>query len=175
MTKPQDVVVCLWLSLGERNEWTYETLGQAVGLSASAAHASVKRCRAAGLIGEHSFRTLRSALAEFTVYGVPYAYPAQPGPPMRGVPTGFDAPPLHSIGGLRAASSVQVVWPYAAGTARASSVQPLYKSVPEMAIRAPEFYALAALVDALRVGRSRERSVAQDELVRRLGAASLRE
>jgi len=47
-------------------------------------------------------------------------------------------------------------------------VQPLYSSVPGAAARDAELYALLAWVDALRIGRARERNLAAKELAERL-------
>ena len=46
--------------------------------------------------------------------------------------------------------------------------EPLYKSVPQAALRDSKFYQLLALVDAIRDGRARERKVAERDLVRTL-------
>ena len=48
------------------------------------------------------------------------------------------------------------------------AVEPLYSSVPGAAQRDPELYYLLALVDALRMGRARERAFAEKELAERL-------
>jgi hypothetical protein len=47
-------------------------------------------------------------------------------------------------------------------------VQPLDRSVPQAARRDPALYDLLALVDALRIGRARERGLAEKEINRRL-------
>jgi hypothetical protein len=48
-----------------------------------------------------------------------------------------------------------------------AAVQPLYPSVPGAAQRDPELYHLLALVDALRMGRARERAMAEKEIDQR--------
>lgn len=49
-------------------------------------------------------------------------------------------------------------------------LEPLYKSVPQAALRDPILYQFLALVDAIRDGRARERKIAERELVYRLRA-----
>jgi hypothetical protein len=49
-----------------------------------------------------------------------------------------------------------------------AAVQPLDSSVPGAARRDPALYDLLALVDALRIGRARERSLAEKEITQRL-------
>ncbi len=48
------------------------------------------------------------------------------------------------------------------------AVEPLYTSVPMAAKADPALYELLALVDTLRVGRARERNLAEEELKKRL-------
>jgi hypothetical protein len=50
------------------------------------------------------------------------------------------------------------------------AVAPLYRSAPLAAAEDPRLHELLALVDALRVGRARERTLAREELDRRLAA-----
>jgi len=47
-------------------------------------------------------------------------------------------------------------------------VQPLHPGVPGAAQRDPVLYDLLALVDALRIGRARERALAEKEIGQRL-------
>jgi hypothetical protein len=47
---------------------------------------------------------------------------------------------------------------------------PLYKTVPQAALRDPFLYQMLALLDAIRDGRSRERQLAEQELKLRLKA-----
>jgi hypothetical protein len=60
------------------------------------------------------------------------------------------------------------VWPDSDGTRQGAAVEPLYRSVPIAAKNDPALYDLLALVDALRIGRARERKFAEQELERRL-------
>lgn len=50
---------------------------------------------------------------------------------------------------------------------RGTSLTPLYPGAPELVHSAPELYRALALVDALRIGRARERSRAA-ELLRKI-------
>src|SRR5258708_20077513 len=90
--KPLGVVV--GLRLAEAPEAKYEQLSAGLGISASAAHASVRRLQAAGLLRPSSRVVNRLALAEFLEHGVRYAFPSHPGLEVRGVPTAHAAPPL---------------------------------------------------------------------------------
>ena len=84
---------------------------------------------------------------------------------VRGIATAHSAPPLNN----EIMSEEQFVWPYAKGTVRGHSIIPLYPSVPEAALKDAKLYELLALVDALRVGRAREKELAIIEIKTRLG------
>lgn len=165
--KPQDVLVALKL-VGRSDGWTYASLASELHLSQSEAHEAVRRLAAARLFSPVTNRIVRRSLLEFLIHGVPYAFPAEVGAPTRGVPTAWSAAPLagriaHEEGG-------GAVWPSADGTVVGREVSPLYRSVPRAAKVDESLHQLLALVDALRVGRARERNLARVELERRLAA-----
>ena len=108
---------------------------------------------------------MKSALMEFIQYGLRYVFPQQPGAVVRGVPTAHSAPPLMDL----IQSQEAYVWPYSKGEVRGHSIAPLYSSTPEAALKDEKLYELLALVDAVRMGRSRERELALIELKKRFG------
>jgi hypothetical protein len=165
--KPQDLVVTLAIhALGEET-WTYATLATRLGLSDSHAHAGVQRAARSHLVDVRTRRVRAQNVLEFLEHGVRYAFPADPGPFTRGVPTASWAPPLRSL--LRSDPEAALVWPYLDGTTTGQSVTPLYAAVPSIVLKQPTLYELLALVDALRLGGARERQVAVQELRKRLG------
>lgn len=167
--KPQDLLVLFKQAAHPGRAWTYATLGEALQLSASQVHRSVQRCIAAGLAVSRArgeWKAVRSALIEFSVHGVRYAFPATLGPSRRGVPTSFGAAPLAAE--INSAAGEAPVWAHAEGTVRGPSLSPLYRTAPDAALADPALHELLALVDALRTGRSRERSLAEKLLKARL-------
>jgi hypothetical protein len=60
------------------------------------------------------------------------------------------------------------VWPYSKGIKRGMAIEPLFKTLPEVCTELPELWELLSLVDALRVGRVRERNLAEKYLRERL-------
>lgn len=167
--KPQDVVVLLKLVALDREPWTFQRLAVELSMSQSEVHAGVKRAVAARLMtgaSSASGRPVREALLEFVVHGVKYAYPPERGELTRGVPTGYAAPPLNKV--IVQPNEPPPVWPYAQGSVRGYSFAPLYPSVPTAAARDPKLYELLALVDAIRDGRARERTLAVEALGKRL-------
>lgn len=167
--KPQDVVILLKLVAIGREPWTYQRLAVELSISQSEAHAGVRRAVAAKLMSDATTaggRPVLPALGEFLVHGVRYAYPPQRGSLAAGMPTGYAAPPLNKV--IAQPDEPPPVWPYAEGKVRGYSLAPLYPSVPAAAARDPALYELLALVDAIRDGRARERSLAAKEIEKRL-------
>jgi len=77
--KPQDVVVLLKLVVTWEG-WTYPSLAESLGMSASEVHAAVARAKQSGLYDEHRRMPNNKALAEFIVHGLRYVFPAERGP-----------------------------------------------------------------------------------------------
>lgn len=167
--KPQDLLVLFKRVAHPGRSWTYATLGEALQLSASQVHRSVKRCLAAGLAVEHArgdWQVVHGALHEFAVHGVRYAFPATLGAVKRGIPTAFGAPPLS--GEISAAPGEAPVWPHPKGTARGPGLTPLSATAADAALSDPALHELLALQDALRIGRARERTLAAQFMKQRL-------
>lgn len=157
--RPHDVVVALQLVLTPRA--SYPELADLVGLSVGESHNSVRRLRAAHLVlPGRSKRVNKRALVEFLLHGVPYAYPGQLGPVTRGVPTAHAGPALWE----RFRAPDVVVWPSPKGNARGESIVPLCPRAADLEQTNPALYRWLTLVDALRIGRSRERSIASQIL-----------
>ena len=149
--------------------WTLAELATSVGLSVSETHAATRRLRASGLAGPGDTRPIRpnrAATEEFLIHGLRYAFPAALGEVTRGLVTASSAPPLAAL--LAPTGDLPTVWPDPDGETRGLAVTPLYRSAPEAARRDPRLHELLALVDALRLGRPRERNLASQELTRRL-------
>lgn len=159
--KPQDLLVQLKVVAHPPRRWTYAALGEALAMSASEAHASVKRAVASGLAVSHArgeWSPVRPNLLEFILHGVRYVWPATAGPVKRGVPTAFGTEPL--ISRLTAPPGEAPVWAYPGGSTKGPTLPPLYHTAPKAALADPALHQLLALVDALRIGRARERSLA---------------
>ncbi len=167
VTKPQDIVVALKLTLGA-DDTSYAGMGKALGMSASEVHAAVRRLIEARLIDPETKKVRLTALRNFLVHGVPYAFPASPKEVTRGMPTAWAAPAM--AGKISSSDQLPPVWPDSEGRVQGTSIQPLYSSVPGAAHRDPELYTLLALVDALRIGRAREREIAEREINQRLSS-----
>jgi hypothetical protein len=164
-TKPQDIIVALKLAMGGP-DLSYAGLGKELGMSASEVHAAVRRLKDARLLDPETKRIRLEAFRNFLVHGVPYSFPVGPKQLTRGMPTAWAAPAL--AGKFNSSDQIPPVWPDPAGLVQGSAIKPLYASVPDAARRDPALYDLLALVDALRIGRARERALAEKEIGERL-------
>jgi hypothetical protein len=162
--KSQDVVLALKLA-GERRDWRIADLADAIHVSASVVSGGLKRLAVSRLYNPRDKRVMRRPLLEFLVHGLPYVFPAQLGLPAVGMPTAFSAAPLADS--LFAGGDV-AIWSSSHASTRGRVVEPLYPSAPDAAAADAVLYGSLALVDALRIGRARERALAAQALAKRL-------
>lgn len=167
--KPQDIVVALKLVAGGGGpRLPIHDLAKSLRISASEVHAALGRLTSCHLYDPIEQRVVTENLLEFLIHGVRYVFPATPGERTVGIPTASSAPPLR--GQLVHAEEDTMVWSWGGGSARGARITPLYPSVPEAASADPSLHELLSLVDALRVGRARERQLGAKELAKRLSA-----
>jgi hypothetical protein len=190
--RPQDVLVGLKLATNPGRRWTFADLGLHLGLSASESHAALQRLGAAMLVDVEERRPRIAGLLEFLEHGIRYVFVSSLGAVTRGFPTAHSAPPLSGAMAVPenplfravrnaadtptdedvvSANDLPVVWPHQDGTARGHGLEPIYPSAVDAALRDPALYEALALVDALRVGRARERKIAAELLRKRIRGA----
>ena len=166
----QDIAVLLKLSLQEGPRVLSKKLADELFLSTAEISKSLNRCKDSGLLywSDLEKRVNRPALAEFLSHGMRYVFPPEKGGLVRGIPTATAAKPLNSY--FLDDGEPPPVWPYSEGTVRGLSFAPLYKLAPKAALLDNKFYELLALCDAIRGGRTRERTIASDLLRKALNA-----
>ncbi len=161
---PLDIVILLKIiALGE-SQWLQSNLADLLNISQSEVSKSLMRSKYAGLLDASGKQVSRLAFMELLQYGIRYIFPQQAGAMVRGIATAHAAPPLNLI----IKSEEPYVWPSAKGNVRGQSIQPLYPSVIEAIKKDNKLYELLALVDAIRVGRAREKEMAVQELKKRI-------
>ncbi len=158
--KPQDVVILLKIIALNNDSWQQLPLAHSLKMSQSEVSQSVARSKYAGLLDDSGKRVMRQALNDFLQYGLAVVFPTKPGAIVRGMPTAHSAPPLN----LDISSGENYVWPFAMGDIRGHSITPLYSSVPQAVLDDERLYELLSLIDALRVGKAREKNLAIQEL-----------
>jgi hypothetical protein len=162
--KPQDVVILLKIIAGNNDDWKQRVLADSLIMSQSEISQSVVRMQYAGLLFENGKKVMRNSLLEFLQYGISYVFPQKPGAMVRGIPTAHSFSPLNKI----IMSDENYVWPSVKGKMRGQSILPLYPSVPDAVSNDNQLHELLSLVDALRIGKARERKLAVEELTNRL-------
>lgn len=151
---------------GHGEEWTVRSLESQLGISHAGVHRSLQRLSAAGLYDLERRRANISQAEEFLVHAVKYLFPPEMNGETRGVPTAWAAPPL--TGELAPQSDLPPVWPDPHGRQRGIAVAPLHPAVPDLAQRDPELGERLVLIDAIRMGDARVRSLAAKLLNQRL-------
>lgn len=161
MLKGQDIVVLAALMDDRCADESYAELAKRVCISASEAHASVRRLRDSALIRADRHVHRRNA-TEFLLHGLRYAFPLRScGETARGIPTSYAAPVARDA---FAVSGAVPVWQTSAGGELGNAVEPLYPTAPDAAAGSRRLYDRLALIDMLRGGRLRERHFAESRL-----------
>jgi len=162
--RPQDVVVLLKVLIEEGKPWTQQSLARALFMSQSEISESLARSLYARLLFENGRKVARQPLMDLLHHGIPFVFPQQPGNVVRGIPTAHSAAPLKD----KIQSNEHYVWPYAKGTMRGHSIQPLFKTVTQAVELDARLYEMLALIDALRAGKIREKNLALEILRKKI-------
>ena len=157
--RPHDIAVLLKILLMEEG-WLSKDLSASLFISGSEISESLNRSMIARLISQDKRKVARQSLFEFLIYGLKYSFPAEIGPAARGVPTAHSSPILKDF----FVFDNNYVWPSSAGNTKGYAVQPLYPNQPLAALADQALYDKLALVDAIRVGKTRERNKAAELL-----------
>lgn len=154
--RPQDIVVLLKIIAKGSVEWKMKTLAAELYISPSEISESLKRSVYAELIMPDKKQVLKGALLDFLYYGLKYVFPVRPSSLAKGMPTAHSIPILSQ----EIDSTEHFVWSFAKGNTRGQSIVPLYPNVPKACQKDQQLYESLALVDAIRIGRIRERKLA---------------
>jgi len=158
--RPQDVVVLLKILSLNGKEWQYRDLAQVLSISISEVSDSLRRSHIAGLIDESKKKVFRQSLMEFIEFGLHYVFPQIPGTMVIGLPTGHS----HPIFKKKFISNENYVWPFIDGKIRGLAIEPLYKGAVESSQKDPVLYLMLACIDMIRLGSTREKKEALNEL-----------
>ena len=159
--RPQDIVILLKMTIFPENSgWKMMDLVTSLHLSQSEISESLNRSSIAGLTDITKRKVMRLSLMEFLEYGIHYVFPQHPGALVRGIPTAHSHPDMKK----KIISSEDYVWADADGKVRGQAIEPLAKSVVKSVKQDEQLYKLLALVDVIRVGKTREIKIALTEL-----------
>lgn len=183
MLRPHDFVLLLKLAATENDAGKRQLdLALQLGLSQGEITKALSRVSYAGLYADaieespagppasqrrrRIGRVNKGALLEFLLHGLRHVMPARPGGATRGVATAWGVAPLAAE--IAHQADHVPVWPHAEGTSWGPAVEPLHDNVPFAALHDKRLYELLALVDAMRIGRARERALAEKFLTQML-------
>jgi predicted transcriptional regulator len=158
--RPHDIVVLLKIISKGNTPWRHQDLSNELFISQSEISESLHRSQLAGLIDVDKKKVYRQSLLDFIEYGLRYVYPVKPGSMVNGIYTAHSHPFMQQ----QFKSEVNYVWPSERGPVRGLSIEPLYKDVVKAAISDEKLYKMLALIDIMRVGRTRELKIAIGEL-----------
>jgi len=162
--RPQDVLVLLKILSLDGKPFYLKDVGQQLHISPSEITESVNRSVIAGLLADDKKTVMRKALYEFLVHGLAYVFPQKPGAIVPGMPTAHSAAPLNEF----FKSDELYVWPDSKGEVRGQEIEPYHIGQINAAKDDSRLYELLALSDALRVGKLREKKMAEEELRKRI-------
>jgi hypothetical protein len=164
--RPQDIVILLRILAIQNKDWLSVDIARFLKISPSEVSESLNRSDIAGLIDKNRRNVNANSFKEFLIYGLKYVFPAQPGAIVRGIATAHSAPPISDY---ISQGQEKFVWPYANGNERGQAIEPLYNTVPMVALDSIPFYKLLVIADTLRIGRAREVKIAINELEKIIG------
>lgn len=174
MLKPQDCVVLIKLLANPAIELSQRQLAKLLGISLAEVNAGIKRLEEAGLLRKNKQGKLFpniNAAEDFLINAIKFFFPGKLGEYTRGTPTAIAAPIFHDK--IALGNDPIPVWPDAVGKKRGVALEPIHPSIPKALRENPDplFYDLLVLVDAIRLGRPRERNLAGTLLKEKLNHA----
>lgn len=165
MLKPIDLLIGLKIACSNLNLTQIE-LANKLCLSSSQINSAIKILITANLFTLKNDKPypIIFAIEEFVLSGVKYCFPAETGELTIGMPTAYGADPLRAE--LMPNRDPIPVWPYVAGKNRGIAMQPLHKNIPLALTQYPdpELLLILVLIDALRIGRARDKAIAEKHL-----------
>lgn len=158
--RPQDVAILLKIVLLGKKEWQYQDISRSLYISGAEVNASLNRSKIAGLVDFNRKRVNKLALREFLEYGIQYVFPVQPGGMTKGVPTAHSHPSIKN----KIVSETIFVWPDINGAEIGQSIESLFSNQVKAIKEDAALYEVLSLIDILRVGKSRERAIALNQI-----------
>lgn len=160
--RPLDVVVLLKIISYQDFDWKTRDLAYDLGISLSEISESLNRSMIGGLLDGTKKKVFKRNLFDFLQYGIRHVFPQMLGALAIGIPTAHSAPIMQE----KIISEEKYVWAYLGGTMKGETIEPLFESVPKVCKNDPVLYDMLALIDVLRVGKTREIKIALQELQR---------
>jgi hypothetical protein len=160
--KPGDIYVLAGL-LAEAEPWTYRSLAERLRVSHPVVQRALERAKGADLYQADQRAVHLPHFEEFALHALRFIAPVRLSGLVPGVPAAWAAEPMASA--IRSSlDEPPPVWPYARGGVRGQAIEPLHPAAPKAVEEWPELSEILALLDSLRAGDARVRSVAGELL-----------
>lgn len=170
MLKPVDLLVGLKILTSKKQNWTQMGIAAELCISSSQVNGAIKQLIEGNLftLRQGKPQPVYAALKEFILFGAPYCFPVKEMELTVGIPTAYAAEPLSYE--IALGSDPIPVWPYPQGKSRGVALEPLHRNVPKALSQFPDsdLHELLVLLDAIRIGRAREKKMAQKLLTKKL-------
>ncbi len=150
--RPQDIAILLKIVALGHKDWNLLQLSSSLYISISEVSESLNRSKLAKLISHSKKEVNLLNLLEFLEHGIKYVFPQTPGTLLRGIPTAHS----HPIFSTFIISDIHFVWPDPEGKTIGLAIEPLYPNLTRAIKSDDHYYELMALVDTIRVGKTRE-------------------
>jgi len=164
MLKGQDIGLIIKLLLKQQSSQIIEhtILAYELHISQSEVSKGMLRLEKASLISRYEDKIIeihKHALLEMLVYGLKYFMGAELNIEQRGIPTAYSSPYLIK----ELVSKDSYVWPHINGQSKGLALTPLYKTLPHALYKFPDddFYKIMSIIELLRLGGSREITIAR--------------
>lgn len=164
--KPQDVLIILKILFWKQDRWTFEDIASSIFMSRSEVFQGVKRLELVRLLDPQTRRPRKTLLLEFLLHGLKFVFPASIGQMTKGILTAHSGPALKQQ--ISADPENCFVWPVKGKKEKGLALTPLYPSVPKAALNDRELYEILTLLDAIRMGKTREVDLATQILEERI-------
>jgi hypothetical protein len=158
--RPHDVAVLVKIIALGHSRWKMKDLAESLFLSPSEISESINRSIQGQLISTDKKSIYKLALLDFLNFGLKHVFPAQLGTVVQGMPTAISATPLANF----FFADIPYVWPFEKGSTKGISIAPLYNNLPKACLSDDRFHELMNLIEALRIGKARERNLALELL-----------
>ena len=172
MLQTADIYVLCGIVAGDGGSWTYRELAGRLGVPHALVQRALRRGDEADLYSSESRSVHRGNLEEFLVHGLRFLAPAKLGRVVPGVPAAWAAAPMSRK--IRESGDLPPVWPAANGRVRGQALPPLHEAAVAAAEEFPRLGELLAIVDSLRAGDVRVRTVAAEMLSEMLSEQPVR-
>jgi hypothetical protein len=162
MIQPADIYILAGLLAAEESVWTYRELAQLLDVPHPLVQRALQRAEEADLYSSADRGVHRPNMEEFLLHGLRYLAPAKLGAVVPGVLAAWAAPPMARR--IHESGDLPPVWPAASGRTRGQALSPLHGAAVAAVAKLPRLGELLAVIDSLRAGDIRVRSVAAELL-----------